>query len=333
LPGGNFCYWVALISAVCIKNLASKILSLVEARISKDWLELYGIPILALETYVDPEHNENNGACYKAAGWENLGLSSGYQKKSGERTHGKWYFLKPLHKDSFEALSSDIPHALITGVKAVDGKSNNNFVLDAKKIDLVSLGEDLEQIKDHRSKQGQVYKFIPLLSLCISAVVSGYTQYNQIADWIKSLPREDRVKFGMPADRCPDERTIGMFLSQIDPNALKEVLTNWLLKTFDTNPESRKVASLDGKAIRATSSKTSEQKSYLNVFANELGIVIEQVPTEKGAGEVKSAKKVLNKLENNIVLADALHTDKKFIEKLEKKTPRMSSLSKIIINS
>ena len=53
-----------------IKNLASKILSMVTDRISDDWLKQYGIPLLAVETYVDPEHNDNQGSCYLAAGWE-----------------------------------------------------------------------------------------------------------------------------------------------------------------------------------------------------------------------------------------------------------------------
>jgi hypothetical protein len=110
-----------------IPNLASKILSLVAERISRDWLRRYGVPILALETYVDPDYNDNQGTCYIAAGWKRLGLSSGYQETGKERTSGKWYFLKSLHPKSFEALRSEIPHALMTGVKEVSGESNNNF--------------------------------------------------------------------------------------------------------------------------------------------------------------------------------------------------------------
>jgi hypothetical protein len=104
-----------------IPNLASKVLSLITDRISTDWLKQYGIPLLAVETYVDPEYHKNEGTCYKAAGWVNLGISSGYQISKEERTHGKWYFLKSLHKDSYKALSSDLPNALLSGVKPVSG--------------------------------------------------------------------------------------------------------------------------------------------------------------------------------------------------------------------
>ncbi len=36
------------------KNLASKILSLCKRRIQQDWLDLFGYPLLMLETFVDP---------------------------------------------------------------------------------------------------------------------------------------------------------------------------------------------------------------------------------------------------------------------------------------
>jgi hypothetical protein len=206
------------------KNLASKILSLVTERISADWLRRYGIPLLAVETYVDPEHNDNSGTCYTAAGWENLGYSSGYQAQGEERTHSKWYFLKALHKDSFAALRSEIPHALLTGVKEVSGKSNNNYVLDASKFDIRALQRELGTITDARGRQGRRYRFVPLLSLCIAAVVSGYTQYRQIADWIRKLPGVDRALFGLPGDRVPDETTLANFLRKIDPLQLQTVL-------------------------------------------------------------------------------------------------------------
>lgn len=319
-----------------IANLASKILSMVAARISSDWEKKYGVRLLALETYVDPQHNDNTGACYEASGWENLGYSTGHLHNNGERTHSKWYFLKALHKDSYKALSADIPHALITGVKEVDGKSNNNYVLDAAKIDLSELQADLKKITDPRNRQGRVYEFVPLLSFCISAVVSGYTQYRQIADWISKIPAEDRVRFGLPGDRCPHERTIGLFIASIDPVELREVLTRWLVKTYDKDSKIKTI-SLDGKVLRATSSKASEQKSFLSVFAHELGITTNHIPTKKGAGELSSAQEVLEKggselFAGKMVLADALHTNKAFIQTLEKKTLGTSSLSKTIKN-
>jgi len=312
------------------KNLASKLLSLTANRLSSDWERQYGLPILAIETYVDPDRRGNIGTCYEAAGWTNLGYSSGFQNKGGERTHSKWYFLKALHKDSFLALRTDIPHALLTGVKPVSGESNNNFVFDASKIDLKSLQQGLSSVKDPRRKQGQRYEFLPFLSLCVSAVLSGYTQYRQIADFISKLPAETRVKFGLRGDLVPSETTISYFLRGIDGESLQQALTAWLLETFG---DIGNVVSLDGKSIKATSKDLKEQSKFLNVYASELGIVINQVPCSAGAGEAKSAQKVVKEdknLEGKIILADALHTNAELVGEIQKKTPRTSSLSKII---
>jgi hypothetical protein len=103
------------------------------------------------------------------------------------------------------------------------------------------------------------------------------------------------------------------------------------LKTYKKNVDFDTVT-LDGKIIRATSSDTSERKAFLNVFANELGIVIEHQPISK-TGEKITAREVLRgdiNLEGKLVLADAIHTDRAMLEELKKKEPRMSSLLKEI---
>jgi len=56
-------------------NLASQSLSLNLQRLSADWLERYGHPILLVETYVDPQRFE--GTCYRAAKWIEIGLAKG----------------------------------------------------------------------------------------------------------------------------------------------------------------------------------------------------------------------------------------------------------------
>ena len=309
-----------------VKNLASKVLSLTTSRISDDWKRRYGVPLLAVETYVDPEHNENQGTCYIAAGWERLGLSTGYSNYNAEtdkyeRTNGKWYFLKALHADSFKALRCEIPHALMTGTKEVSGKTNNNFILDASQFKFKELQEELCKIEDPRGAQGQQYSFVPFLSFCIAAAVSGYTQYTQIADWIKAFPAQERVKFGMRGDKTPGEGAVGNLIRNIDPQQLQKTLNNWLIKSYKKNSTSI-VVSLDGKAQRATSSNTNEQRAFLNVFANDLGIVIDHLPTSKGGGEKIQARAFVEEaeLEGKIVLADAIHTDRKFINLLEKKS-------------
>ena len=57
---------------------ASHLLGQMARRISALWKELYGHPILYLETFVDTERFR--GTCYRAANWIPLGLTTGRGK-------------------------------------------------------------------------------------------------------------------------------------------------------------------------------------------------------------------------------------------------------------
>ncbi len=65
---------------VRVEHLASHILGRMAARISDDWMQLYGHPIYFLETFVDPERFR--GTCYRAANWVLLGRTTGRGKQS-----------------------------------------------------------------------------------------------------------------------------------------------------------------------------------------------------------------------------------------------------------
>jgi len=91
---------------VAVPHLASHLLGLVARRIPRDWERVYHHPIVWLETFVDPEKGFK-GTCYKAAGWQCLGLTTGRGKN--DRTNRpnrslKYVFGRPLAKDVKKAL-------------------------------------------------------------------------------------------------------------------------------------------------------------------------------------------------------------------------------------
>lgn len=65
---------------VRVLHLASHILGQMARRVPEDWERLYGHPIYYLETFVDP--HRWRGACYRAANWTVLGLTTGRGKAS-----------------------------------------------------------------------------------------------------------------------------------------------------------------------------------------------------------------------------------------------------------
>lgn len=311
-----------------VKNLASKVLSLIAARISSDWEKRWGHPLFLLETYVDPEQG-NTGSCYKAAGWERIGISAGYKKADGNRTNPKDYFLKALHKHSYESLAGEFETPQLSGLKPLKG-SNNNFVIDPNKIDFKSLKEHLSLIKDPRGRQGRRYELLPILTLSCAAVLSGYTQYQQISDWISNLAPEIRAKAGIRSDRKPSPSMLQKLLSRINSKELEDVLSKWVLSESGTLFGS--TISLDGKHHRATSSSLKGQKKFLNVLVQDIGIVVKEYPTKMGHGEGAAAREALKELplEGTIVTADALHTERATARAVVKKTAGFCSLSKTI---
>ena len=90
---------------VKVPHLASHILSLVCRQISKDWIDKYGHPLYALETFV--ERGRFKGTCYKAANWQYVGKTTGRGRDS-KGTEAvlpiKDVFVYPLNKNFREFL-------------------------------------------------------------------------------------------------------------------------------------------------------------------------------------------------------------------------------------
>ena len=73
---------------VRVKNLASHVLGRNIRMVREDWESRYGVRPYVLETFIDPERF--SGSSYRAAGWQHIGSTKGYEKlKGGYRYHGR----------------------------------------------------------------------------------------------------------------------------------------------------------------------------------------------------------------------------------------------------
>ncbi len=91
-----------------VANLASHVLGQLARRVGEDWERRWGYRPLLLETFVDPAHF--HGGCYRAAGWELLGRTTGeglVRPGKQYRTTPKLIFAKPLQKNFRHLLCSD----------------------------------------------------------------------------------------------------------------------------------------------------------------------------------------------------------------------------------
>jgi len=85
---------------VQVPHLASHVLGQLARRVRADWLQHWGFEPLLLETFVDPRHYA--GTCYRAAGWELLGQTSGRGlARPGQtyRSTPRQVWVKPLRAD------------------------------------------------------------------------------------------------------------------------------------------------------------------------------------------------------------------------------------------
>jgi hypothetical protein len=85
---------------VQVPHLASHVLGQLARRVRADWLQHWGFEPLLLETFVDPRHYA--GTCYRAAGWELLGQTSGRGlARPGQtyRSTPRQVWVKPLSAD------------------------------------------------------------------------------------------------------------------------------------------------------------------------------------------------------------------------------------------
>lgn len=94
-----------ILPQVQVPNLASHVLSLATKRIVKDWPERYGLAPLLVETFVERERFD--GICYRAANWQNVGMTQGRGRQDRERNGAlplKDIYLYPLCSDARAAL-------------------------------------------------------------------------------------------------------------------------------------------------------------------------------------------------------------------------------------
>ena len=100
---------------VQVPNLSSHVLAQLARRIAGDWQKRWSYQPVLMETFVDPHYA---GSCYKAAGWECLGMTTGEGLVRQGRTYTttpKRIFVKPLVDDFRRLLCSEFPAERVEG--------------------------------------------------------------------------------------------------------------------------------------------------------------------------------------------------------------------------
>ena len=244
------------------KNLASKILSLCQRRIKKDWQERFGFPLLMLETFVDPSRFV--GTIYHAANWKLVGNTKGYQRIRGGYSDScqtpKLVFVQPLQRNARQVLSASLlPQQYVSGAPRMK--------LTAEQMR--SLPDFFTTINDPRRAQGRRHSLHVVLAISAAAVLCGMRGYKAISDWARALSPKARARFGCyyshRKDSVPSESTIRKILIRVDPVELDRALQLWNAQ-YGAIDQS---LAIDGKTMRNAIDDTGRQIHIMGVVGHQ----------------------------------------------------------------
>lgn len=288
-------------------NLASQVLGANLRRLSRDWQAVFGHPIVLVETFVDLRFA---GVCYRAAGWQELGLTRGYRRNGGRYYfHGqpKRVWVRLLHRRGREWLAAafDAPSLCPGGPSMLD----LNRLVEAHG-ELVAL---LEGLPDPRKRRGIRHRQAAVLAVAICACLAGARSFIAIGEWAAALPQEALGRLGCrwhPGRRCyvpPSEPTLRRTLQAVDVDRVDRELGAWLERRAPVTG-----VAVDGKSVRGALGRDGRPLHLLSALVHKEGVVIGQRLVESTTNEITQFKPLLAPLElaGKVVTADALHAQR-----------------------
>lgn len=171
-----------------LPNLATRAMARCLGRLSSDWQQAYGHPIVLVESFVDRQRFR--GTAYKAGGWEALGYSSGFKRVSEDfyqrHDRPKELWVKALDWRAWNWLRAErLPAPLARYQKPVSpacpvaGKA------------VASLWERFERVPEWRQPNGKRHQLPTVLTIIALACLAGVGQgYRAVSRFARRLTRE-----------------------------------------------------------------------------------------------------------------------------------------------
>jgi Domain of unknown function (DUF4338)/DDE_Tnp_1-associated/Transposase DDE domain len=285
-------------------NLASYVLALNLRRLSPDWERYYGHPILLVETFVDAARFQ--GTCYRAAGWQALGLTRGFAKRGrGYVAHGrpKQVFVRTLDPQARQYLHAPLLALLPSSRK------ENRLMIDVNRLPLDGEGgliEVLRTVVDPRKPRGVRHPLVTVVAISVCAALSGARSFKAIAEWAKDLSRDTLRRLGSKRWTPPSEPTIRRVLQKLDADRLDAEIGPWLLQHGQVAGAG---LSVDGKTLRGAHDAGQAAPHLLSAVLHQEGLVVAQRAVGEKTNEIPELRRLLAPLsiEGAVITADALH--------------------------
>ena len=296
-------------------NLASHILGAAVRELPSLWFESFEYEPLLAETFTDIEAFE--GTCYRASGWEPLGLTKGFSRQRPDfyvpNDRPKKLWVRQLHKNAPELLRAmELPEVYRKGAQ-----SDADGVLPLRKKQIESLHQALCKVPDPRARN-RTFHIGAIMSIVAMAIFSGHNNLVQIVRFANRLRADQRKALGLPFfdkkgygswRKVPSYKVFYNLLRKLDVEAFAQCLSDWLAQHSGTLPTA---LALDGKFIRDT-------VGIVCLVDHETGSprAMTKASQKEGEGEdceLKAAQRMIKAqpdLSNTLITADALHTQRR----------------------
>ena len=290
-----------------VPNLASRILRLTLARLSEDWQRRYKHPILAVESFVDPQRFR--GTCYRANGWIELGKTAGFARCAHdyyvEHQEPKALFVKELERNACRSLQAEHLKPALVGVEAKAGFRCTQSVPQMR-----SLRDYFQKrVPDFRSRI-ESYPLSALLAIVACAHFCGApTGPSDLASFARRLTRAQRRALRIRRDKTgrypsPSQPTFSRMLFSVDAQKVEEAILAFQTQVRG-KPSKEEVVAIDGKQPRH-----SRGQHILTAASVPSQHYMGSLPVDEKTNEIPVARELIPNLDlqGRMVGLDALHT-------------------------
>lgn len=291
-------------------NLASRVLGLVLRRLSADWRERWGHPVLVVESFVD--ESRYRGTCYRACGFQAVGATEGFKRASRDfyEEHGqpKQLYLRELRPGARQRLrQARLPEELAACEAEVTGPC------PFRAPELETLLERFGLLRDSRHGHGLRHKQRFVLASAAVCTLMGACGYRAFENTCKKLTQRQLRALGCTPDEedgryyPPSDSTFQRVLNKVDAAAVARIIGEWL-----GQQEIGALAQLavDGKVLRGSGRHDGKPLQLLSAVTHHLRLTLDQVAIEEKSNEIPALKPLLKKLDlppGTLITADAMH--------------------------
>jgi len=231
-----------------LPNLGSKVLRMVLDRLSDDWQNRYGHPVLIVETFVDPE--QFCGTVYSVQGWEELGTTDGWGRHARDyyvkHNKPKRLFVREVCKNARRSLQAE---HLKPDLAAVEQR---NIPRSSQKVrEIRAFTEHFKSVPEFRDRI-ESYPLWSLLTLVLLAMLCGAPRgQKDLAKFARRLTRPQRRALGIrrnPQGKypAPSQSTFCRLFQRVDGAKVNETIQA-IQEQIRGKPPAHELIVLDGK--------------------------------------------------------------------------------------